>query len=81
MLPNMITPNKKPILLGKENKILDENAHVYCTKCVYGENLINCVYDDDCLITPCYFCDGFDPQDSKPYKERPYYLSETNNKF
>jgi hypothetical protein len=55
---------------------IDKDTHVYCAKCVHGEILFKGIYNDDCLITPCYFCDGFDPENSKPFKERPYYVPE-----
>lgn len=49
--------------------MIDENTHVYCTKCKWfrlcDEEIPYCLYSNECDIEDC--------EDSRPYKERPKY--------
>lgn len=53
---------------------MDLNEHVYCTLCQNfgcktedGEYILFCPHSDD--------CDFYDTEDSKPFKDRPFYKS------
>lgn len=50
-----------------------ENEYVYCTECVFGERLFYYIEHNLFLPIPCMGCDPFDPEDSRPFKERPNY--------
>jgi hypothetical protein len=58
-----------------------ENEHVYCTDCIHfkiegkhidGIGIPTCDYEDECDITDC--------EDSRPFRERPYYEENINIK-
>jgi len=61
------------------NWLIDENTHVYCTDCVYGEELFECFTLDNInkkIPSFCNECYPYDPEDSRPFRERPCYRPE-----
>lgn len=55
---------------------INEDTHVYCTKCKHGTVLLCDYHFKNPISKPCCDCDPYDPEDSRPFKERPYYISE-----
>ena len=55
---------------------MDENTHVYCTKCLHGAILLCDIIFSHNVTGPCKTCDPYDPEDSRPFKERPNYVPE-----
>jgi len=53
--------------------MVKEDEHVYCTHCVLAGKLIYSIEHDLSLPKSCLGCDPFDPEDSRPFKERPNY--------
>ena len=55
---------------------VNKNIHVYCTNCAEfrldDEGIPYCPYEDKCDIWDC--------EDSKPLKQRPYYVENPKNK-
>ena len=46
------------------------NQHVYCTDCIYGEQLIECIINEDNLPGKCQNCYPYDPEDSRSIELR-----------
>lgn len=52
------------------------NTHVYCTNCKYFKAVLKCMNDNSNLKIycdmncPCCECDCYNPEDSRPFKER-----------
>lgn len=54
---------------------MNKDTHVYCTNCV--NFIIDCDIDRYCNNScPCYECDCFDFEDSRPLEERPKYMEK-----
>lgn len=61
---------------------MNQDTHVYCTNCRFGEELILRIMSDETFVepTPCVGCYAYNPEDSVTFQERPHYqpLSEEN---
>lgn len=49
------------------------NTHVYCTDCIYGEELITSIENNSALPSQCEGCYPMNPEDSVALKMRPNY--------
>lgn len=52
---------------------MNENTHVYCTNCIFGDGLIISLLKNDEIPAQCKLCNPYNPEDSMPYEERKYY--------
>jgi hypothetical protein len=57
--------------------MINPNEHVYCTDCINYECTIRCVkhLEESCGNCSCLKCDCYDTEDSRPFSERPNYVS------
>ena len=58
--------------------MIDPNKHVYCSRCAHFEVIEDIDEDDEMYILrpQCQYmdkCDIWDCEDSKPFKDRPFY--------
>lgn len=58
----------------------DKDKHVYCTNCKNVQWILNCIEKHKDINTPlncngcvCDNCDCWNFEDSRPFKERPFY--------
>jgi hypothetical protein len=55
---------------------MKDTEHVYCTKCINGENLLEAIYNDSPIPEECSCCYPYDPEDSRPLYQRKNYKEE-----
>ena len=55
---------------------MNKKNHVYCTNCIHGEKLIQCLLEDEAVPTICVECFPFNPEDSVPFEQRPNYIEK-----
>lgn len=56
-----------------EVNILNKDAHVYCTNCVCGKDLIQATIHETDIPEQCKNCYPYNPEDSVQYRDRPNY--------
>jgi hypothetical protein len=55
-------------------KPMNKDTHVYCTDCIYGEELIQSIEDFEPMPCACCSCYSLDPEDSCPFEFRKNYI-------
>lgn len=56
-----------------------KDDYVYCTNCINGEVLINSIIENKPIPKVCLKCNPYYPEDSRPYRERPYYIFDSSS--